>query len=393
MKAADSIRLWQRVSEVYMRHLRESTAATECLRALNITDRLLLEHFQAGYSDGTLPNLLSTTGELQESLRVKGLLNSGGEETLSGCLVLPILAAGAAINGFCGVKPCTGSRPEQIVVPGAVEGLIRGALVKVGSRLFVTNRVLDAFALWLAGFRNVVMLPAAPAGVPELERLISDYGYREIYLCTSDDSPEKLAAEQVRQVLLQRGTVSAAIVQWPPGTNDAQQFFLTHKADDFKALLPKPAPQAGITTNAPPPSITETPDGMNACFEGRHYELRAIQKPGPSRLRATVRALGEQGRFVVETVDFYYSRSRRGFMSESARLFHQTLDVVEGDVSRMTDELERYVQRHAPDGQSRLRTVDESERAEGIRLGRAADLVGEIVRDIGSLGTIGEETN
>ena len=393
MKAAESIRLWQRVSEVYMRHLRESAAAAACLQALNIADRLMLEHFQAGYSDGSLPKLLSTTGELQESLRAKGLLNSIGEETLSGCLVLPILGAGAAINGFCGVKPCTGSTPEQIVVPRAVQGLIRGALLKGGSRLYITSRVLDVFALWLAGFRNVVMLPAALAGVPELERLISQNGYRQIYLCPSDDPPEKLAADQVRQTLLQRGTVSAAIVNWPPGISGAQQFFLSHKADDLEALLPKPAPQAGIATNAPTPSITETPDGMNACFEGRHYELRAIQKPGPGRLRATVRALGEHGRFVVETVDFYYSRSRRGFMSESARLFHQTMDVVEGDVSRMTDEVERYVQRHAPDGQSRLRTVDESERAEGIRLGRAADLVGEIVRDIGSLGTIGEETN
>lgn len=85
-------------------------------------------------------------------------MNSIGEETLSGCLVLPILGAGAAINGFCGVKPCTGSTPEQIVVPRAVQGLIRGALLKGGSRLYITSRVLDVFALWLAGFRNVVML-------------------------------------------------------------------------------------------------------------------------------------------------------------------------------------------------------------------------------------------
>jgi hypothetical protein len=80
-------------------------------------------------------------------------------------------------------------------------------------------------------------------------------------------------------------------------------------------------------------------------------------------------------------------------MSESARLFHQPLDVIEEDVSRMTDELERYVQRRAVEGQVKVKTVEGSERAEGIRLGRTADLVGEIARDIGSLGIIGEETN
>ena len=50
------------------------------------------------------------------------------------------------------------------------------------------------------------MLPAVPAGIPELERLINENGYREIYLCPSDDQPGKLAAEQERQALLQHGT-------------------------------------------------------------------------------------------------------------------------------------------------------------------------------------------
>jgi hypothetical protein len=283
---------------------------------LQLPDRVVLEHFQAGYSDGTLPTLLSTTGELQETLRANGLLNSSGEETLCGCLVVPILGAGAVINGFCGVKPCPGSRPEEIVVPSQVQGLIRGALVRDGGTLFVTGRVLDTFALWLAGFRNVVMLPAMPAGVPELERLIGENGYREIYVCPSTDEPGKVTAEEVRQTLLQRGTGSVATVRWPPGISDAQQFFLAHKADEFEANLPKPTHQASNTTEDATHSLTETPDGMDACFEGRHYELRAIQKPGPGRLRATVRAMGDNGRLVVETVDFYYSRSRRGFMSE-----------------------------------------------------------------------------
>lgn len=393
MIPAESIRLWQRVAEIYVRHLRESAAATECLQALHLTDRLVLEHFQAGYSDGTLPTLLSATGELQDTLRANGLLNSVGAETLYGCLVVPILGAGAVVNGFCGVKPCNGSGPTEIIVPSEAQGLVHGALVRDGARLFVTGRVLDAFVLWLAGFRNVVMLPAVTAGVPELERLIRENGYQEIYLCPSDDESSKLAAEKVRQVLVQRGTGTVVIVQWPTGISGAQQYFLAHKAEELEANLPKPTPHAGNTTEDASHSITETRDGMDACFEGRHYELRAIQKPGPGRLRATVRAVGDQGRCVVETVDFYYSRSRRGFMSESARLFHQPLDIVEEDVSRMTDELERYVQRHVQNAQTKLRTLDDTERVEGLRLGRAADLVGEIVRDIGSLGSIGEETN
>lgn len=74
MKPAESNRLWQRVVEVYTRRLRESPAVAECLRVLNISDPLVLEHFQAGYSDGTLPALLPKSGEVVEALRAQGLL-------------------------------------------------------------------------------------------------------------------------------------------------------------------------------------------------------------------------------------------------------------------------------------------------------------------------------
>ncbi len=40
MKAAESIRLWQRIAEVYGRRLRESPAAAECLRALSLSEPL-----------------------------------------------------------------------------------------------------------------------------------------------------------------------------------------------------------------------------------------------------------------------------------------------------------------------------------------------------------------
>ena len=394
MKPAESIRLWQRIAEVYARRLRENPAATECLQALNLTEHQMLEHFRVGYSDGTLPKLLPRTGELQDNLRARGLLTAAGEETLVGYLVVPVSSRDGVISGFCGIKAGSGSQPQQIIVPTDSRGLVHGALVKGGAGLFVTNRVLDTFALWLAGFTNAVMVPGKTASLPELERVINDRDYREIYLCHSNDDPGKLAAAEVKQALLKNQRPWVALVQWPSGICGARDFFLTHGAEEFEALLPKPPPQADpAQAAADPAGITETPEGLNACLDGRHYELRTIQKPGPGRLRATVKALGDQGRFVIETVDFYYSRSRRGFLSESARLLHQPLEVIEADLGRLTEEVERYLQRRAQASAPKAGVVDAGDRAEGMRLGRAHDLVGQIVRDMGSLGLIGEETN
>jgi hypothetical protein len=244
MKPAESTRLWQRVAEVYARCLRESPAATECLQALNITDHQVLEHFRAGYSDGTLPMLLPKTGELQDILRANELLNTAGEETLVGCLIVPVGGSDGVINGFCGIKAGSGSQPQQIIVPTATRGLVHGTLVKGGAGLLVTNRVLDTFALWLAGFTNVVMVPGTTTSLPELEQVINENDYREIYLCPSNDDSGKLAAEELKQALLKNQRVWIEMVQWPSGISGARDFFLTHGAEEFEALRPKPPPQA-----------------------------------------------------------------------------------------------------------------------------------------------------
>ncbi len=393
MKPAESVRLWQRVWEVYAGCLRESPGAAACVKSLNITDGRVLEHFRAGYSDGTLPRLLPATGDLQDTLRASGLLNAVGEEALCGCLVVPVFTGGAVINGFWGVKPGAGSEPEERIVAGEPAGLVRGTLIKGEARLFVTSRVLDAFGLWCAGFTNVVVVPGAAACPAELEQLIAEDDYREIYLCPSDGGLGALAAEVVQKPLVEGGVAWVAQVQWPAGIRGARGFFPAHRAEDFEALLPKPARPTEPTKGVAGRSVTGRLDGLDICLDGRLYVLRAIQKPGPSRLKATVRAVADRGRFVVETVDLYCSRSRRGFVAESARLFRQSLEIIQEDFSILTLELERYVREHDQEGPTKPWVLGEDERAEGLKLGRAPDLIGEIVGDLERLGVVGEDTN
>jgi hypothetical protein len=198
MNAAQSHRLWQRIAEIYARRLQENPAAAECLRALNLADHRVLEHFRAGYCDGTLPHLVSKSGEVQEALRAAGMLNESGEETLLGCLVVPLVAAGGKINGFCAIKPVPGAGPQETVVPGTAPGLARGGLARGESRLFVADRVLDTFALWLAGFVNVVAVPAPARNATELEELIQAHGFREVILCFDSEGSAPLSSRQPR---------------------------------------------------------------------------------------------------------------------------------------------------------------------------------------------------
>jgi hypothetical protein len=129
------------------------------------------------------------------------------------------------------------------------------------------------------------------------------------------------------------------------------------------------------------------------AYGPRRYDIRAIEKPSAARLKATIRAIGDQGRFVIDTVDFYVSRSRRNFLSEAARLFRETADVVELDLNRIIQQLESYVEKRLAEAAPTVTLISEADKAEGLRLGRDPDLTTEIVRDMERLGMIGEAVN
>jgi hypothetical protein len=142
--------------------------------------------------------------------------------------------------------------------------------------------------------------------------------------------------------------------------------------------------------------ITMTPDGFTARYNHRCYELRAIEKQKEARLRATIRASSGQGgahRFHIDTVDFYASRSRRMFISEAARLFRETVEVIEADVNRLIGQVEAYVQKKLAETKSQVVLVSDADKAEALKLGRNPDLAGEVLRDMAKLGLVGEATN
>jgi hypothetical protein len=179
---------------------------------------------------------------------------------------------------------------------------------------------------------------------------------------------------------------------------DAADFFLSRGPKDFEVLLqalkPQAPPVSEHTAKAGDERIEMTADGFVAAYGARRYELRAIEKPSASRLKATIRATGDQGRFVIDTVDFYLSRSRRSFMSEAARLFRETVDVIEADVNRLITQLETYAkEREGKGAQSQVTLVSDADKTEALKLGRHPDLVAEILRDLERFGLVGELTN
>jgi len=136
-----------------------------------------------------------------------------------------------------------------------------------------------------------------------------------------------------------------------------------------------------------------TAEGFAAVYAARRYELFAVEKPSPSKLKATIKAIASNvspARFHFDTVDFFLSRSRRNFILEAARLFQETAETIEADLNRLTLQVQSYAAKRLEEKMPRVTLVSESEKAEGLELGRAEDLVSEILGDAKKLGVVGE---
>jgi DNA primase len=391
--------LLQRVATFYAKTLHKDRAGLDYLKGRHLDDPALLATFQVGYCNGTLPTVLPKAGELIDGLKAVGVLNAKGQEHFRGCVTIPILDSQGNVCGIYG-RRITDGEPPHLYLPGPHRGVFNHHAARTNKTIFITEAILDAMSLWQAGFKNVIALYGAQGWMADHEQLLRESATREAWLCLDNDEAGRTGTERLKEKLAVLN-VASVVVPWPDGVKDANDFFASRGLQDFEKLLASVRPAEGapvqseITAKLGEEIVTATADGLAVSYGARRYELRAIERPTPARLRATIKAVsaeaGQLGRFHIDTVDFYLSRSRRGFILETARLFREAAEVIEVDLNRLTERLERHTQ--SPEPATLAPVVAEADKAEALKLGKHPDLVGEILRDVEKLGLVGEQTN
>jgi len=391
--------LLQRVVTFYAKTLHKDRAGLDYLKSRHLSDPTLLASFQTGYCNGTLPGVLPPSGEIVEALKTLGVLNARGQEHFRGCVTIPVLDSQGNVCGIYG-RRVTEAEPRHLYLPGPHRGVFNHHAARTNKTVFIAEAILDAMSLWQSGFKNVIALYGAQGWTADHEQLLREGATREAWLCLDNDEAGRNGTERLKEKLAALN-VASVVVPWPEGVKDANEFFASRGPQEFEKLLAgiRPAESAPVqsetTAKLGGEEVTATAEGVSVRYGTRHYQLRGIERPSPARLRATVKAISTEpsqlGRFHIDTVDFYLSRSRRAFVLETARLFHEAAEVIESDLNRLTERLEQHTQESQ--GVEVKAVVSEPDKAEALKLGRNPDLAGEILRDVEKLGLVGEETN
>jgi DNA primase len=404
-----------RVAGFYARTLHKDRAGLDYLTGRKLADPAMLEAFRVGYCNGSLKTALPRTGEVVAQLQALGVLNAKGNEVFYGRVTVPILDETGAVVGLYGrkVEGDGAKLPEDsarhIYLAGGHRAAFNAAAARHAPRIVFTEAILDALALWQAGERGAVPLYGVDGFTEHHAALVREAQAHEILLALDNDAAGQGGTAGLRERLAALApSVPVRAVAWPEGVKDAAAFFSSRDAAAWAALIaPAPEKTAGekaegragndgaqVGGTAAEGAGSETlllPHGFALTCANRRYEVVAVMKSGVARLKATVKVLGAApGRFHVEALDLYSSRARRMLAAEAGRLFGVPAETCEADLGRVLVEAERHVEQHAA---APVAILTEADRAEALKLGKSADLVGAIQRDLGKLGIVGEETN
>jgi DNA primase catalytic core len=420
--------LLARVAGFYARALHKDRAGLDYLGGRGLAQPAMLESFRVGYCNGTLKTALPKTGEVVTQLQALGVLNAKGNEVFYGRVVVPIIDPAGAVVGLYGRKvDGAGARlgedsARHIYLAGGHRAAFNAAAARHAARLVFTESILDALALWQAGEAGAVPLYGADGWTEHHAALVREASASEILLALDADEKGAAGTEQLRKKL---ATLAPAVpvrsVVWPDGVKDAAEFCVRAEGAEpadagasggaaslpprqgareaWAALVAPPAPTptpgatAGKEDAKPEDEGREegTPGGFALVYPNRRYEVVALARSGAARLKATVKAVGGgPGRFHVEAFDLYSGRARRLFAGEAARVFRLPAEAVEADLARLLVAAEKHLERGAT---APAATIGAEDRAEALKLGRSRDLAGEITRDLGRLGIVGEERN
>jgi DNA primase len=407
--------LLARVAGFYARTLHKDRAGLDYLAGRGLAQPAMLEAFRVGYCNGTLKTALPQAGEVVTQLQALGVLNAKGNEVFYGRVVVPILDAAGGVVGLYGRKvEGEGARlnadsARHIYLGGSHRAAFNAGAARHAARLVFTEAIFDALALWQAGETGAVPLYGADGFTEHHAALVREMSAAEILLALDADDKGRAGAEALRVRLAALApAVPVRVVAWPEGAKDAAEFCTRHEdaRAGWAALLAPPAPASTPTPEATAgkedagkgddePQEEANAQGFALVWPGRRYEVVALARAGVARLKATVKAIGGgPGRFHVEALDLYSARARRLFAGEAARVFRVPVELAENDLARLLAAAERRCEQPAGTGSGeKTPALSAQDRSEATKLGRAADLVGEIQRDLGKLGIIGEETN
>lgn len=425
---ARAAQLLERVVAIYEKNLPENPEALECLKRRGLDNREQLAAHRAGYANGRLHEILPKSGKVLDELKALGVLSMSGQEHFAGCVVFPVTDVDGNLVTLYGRHVGEGPK-RHVFLPRRHTGLWNAPVLKTYPEIIAVEAILDALSVEAAGFPNVVAIQGtnglSDGDIADMRR----YGVEHVILMLDGDKAGAEACAKIERRIKTHPALDAGAkpigvaLRILPDDHDPNSFLVAFGKEKLSELilcergvLPEtfgericpegkadalrdegqPAyaeASAGRTEPLPLASSVQMLDGDGAFIVScgaRHYRLMGLDKR-ERKLKVTVR-VEHAGRLHVDTLDLYSARSRHTLEQDLCRLFEETPDVIEADITKLVKRCEavRVIAEADPTAAPAL-TAKEKDAAAAF--GKRPDLFAAILADYEACGLVGEEAN
>jgi len=226
----------------------------------------------------------------------------------------------------------------------------------------------------------------------------------ELRILPENHDPNSLLTEQGIEklselILCERGVLpemSLPLSGSGDGTPDAEQ---SAPDKDTTATPREPLQNPSLTSfpsvqNSPEQKPEQEPptNSLTLSCGVRHYRLLGLDK-GKRKLKVTIR-VEHAGRLHIDTLDLYSARSRRTLLQDLCRLFEETPEIIEGDITKLVKRCENARTEDESDSDEKTPPpISTEEKAIAEKFGKSGNLFENILADYETCGLVGEEAN
>jgi DNA primase len=365
--------------EVLQRSLKKNARAKAYLEERGLS----LE--AVGYHSGHLAK-----SKLSEEAKLVGLINEKGRSWAKNCVLFPLRNAMGQIVSFYGRSLDKGHYYQT-----GRTGLFPCSPSKQAKKVILTESVIDAATLLeIKALKDyeVLALYGTNGFTKEHEQaLLSLEQLEEVVLLLDGDEAGKIASLKYEQQLTKLLPLAKVrTVELPEGT-DVNELWANHlKEELFVELLKVEAP-------AQPISNLETKKPNNLVYQGLHaqYYIKGFQSKSLDSLK--VMLVVEHGEQKARgKVELYEDSEVHKYCRTAGKKLGLKTEVLETDISLLTDELEGYRMRFEQIDISHQQAVrpfeiSPSARTRGKKFLKRENLLSRLNKLIGKTGIVGEE--
>ena len=378
------------ITEHYHKRFYDSSEARAYLAGRGIRSPETYTRFRIGFADGSLPAILSNgqKGRLKEL----GVLRATGREHFYHHITIPIVDDTGRSVGLYGRSINDRNKVKHLYLPGKHKGVFNRKASKVFEEVILTESIIDVLSLIELGFENVQALYGLNGLTPEHLETLRDDRVKTVILALDSDEAGRKGAEKLKNLLISE-SFGVKII-FPPQGKDWNDSLLAH------------VDPAGIRESIKKAETThpkESGDGMRVSREGIKYfftlgeiayRLLGVGSLFISHLRVNIKA-EYKGESFYDNLDLYSARSRTQYSQNLSQLFALEPKRIEKDLLKILEYLEEERDRKLSEGERTLpqKELTEQDKKLGMDFLKSPDLFEQIVKDMESLGYVGEKLN